>query len=171
MKHIPPIDLCYDYLDSPVGPLLVAGDDTHLHVISFPTGKTTVKPFENWVKRPGFFPETSKQLNAYFAGELTVFDLPIIFSGSDFQNSVWNSLLEIPFGETCSYGDIARKLNNPGASRAVGLANGTNPIPIVVPCHRVIGSDNSLTGFGGGVETKRYLLEHEGAAGFQASLF
>lgn len=115
-----------------------------------------------------------EQLQAYFAGELTGFELPLRMDGTEFQRRVWASLCEIPYGETISYGELARWVGNPKASRAVGLANGRNPIAIVVPCHRVIGADGSLTGYGGGLERKVWLLEHEQArrpgAGAQAKL-
>lgn len=104
-----------------------------------------------------------EQLNAYFAGELSEFDLPMTMHGTEFQRRVWAALCEIPYGETISYGELARWVGNPKASRAVGLANGRNPIAIVVPCHRVIGADGSLTGYGGGLERKVWLLEHEAA--------
>jgi methylated-DNA-[protein]-cysteine S-methyltransferase len=103
------------------------------------------------------------QLQAYFAGKLTAFELPIHLRGTEFQRRVWASLQEIPYGETISYGELARWVGNPKASRAVGLANGRNPVAIVVPCHRVIGADGSLTGYGGGLERKVWLLEHEGS--------
>lgn len=103
------------------------------------------------------------QLQAYFAGELTDFEAPIELRGTEFQRRVWASLQEIPYGETISYGELARWVGNPKASRAVGLANGRNPVAIVVPCHRVIGADGSLTGYGGGLERKVWLLEHEGS--------
>lgn len=106
--------------------------------------------------------ETVRQLTTYFAGERWSFDLPLDFRGTDFQKSVWAALLAIPFGETRSYGEIAAALGRPGASRAVGAANGRNPISIVAPCHRVIGANGSLTGFAGGLEAKRYLLRLEG---------
>jgi methylated-DNA-[protein]-cysteine S-methyltransferase len=107
--------------------------------------------------------KTEKQLKEYFAGSRTTFDLPLEPSGTDFQLSVWELLRKIPYGVTTSYGELARRLGEPKASRAVGAANGANPIPIIVPCHRVVGSKGELTGFGGGIERKRWLLEHEGA--------
>jgi methylated-DNA-[protein]-cysteine S-methyltransferase len=103
------------------------------------------------------------QLDAYFAGALTDFDVPMAMRGTDFQRRVWAGLCEIPYGETISYGELARRVGNPQASRAVGLANGRNPLAIIVPCHRVIGADGSLTGYGGGLERKVWLLEHETA--------
>ena len=111
----------------------------------------------NWLK------QAAAQLEEYFAGKRTEFDVPLDPVGTDFQLSVWNQLSRIPYGETASYGQIADRIENPAAVRAVGLANGANPISIIVPCHRVIGADGSLTGFGGGLEIKRRLLEHEGS--------
>lgn len=105
--------------------------------------------------------ETEQQLNAYFAGKLKTFDLPLALSGTPFQCDVWNELRHIPFGETCSYAELAEMIDRPKAVRAVGAANGQNPIPIIIPCHRVIGKDGSLTGFGGGVKMKAWLLAHE----------
>ncbi len=153
--------LVYGYFDSPVGPLLVAGDADRMHLISFPTEGRAYEPLPGWRRDDSFFIETFAQLEAYFAGELTDFDLPLRFAGTAFQNKVWTALCHIPFGETISYGALASRIGKPTASRAVGGANGANPLPIVVPCHRVIGSDKSLTGFGGGVEIKRFLLTHE----------
>ena len=108
----------------------------------------------------------AQQLREYFAGALRHFDLPLDAAGTEFQRQVWRALLEIPFGVTWSYGELARHIGRPGASRAVGLANGSNPISIVIPCHRVIGADGSLTGYGGGIERKRWLLQHELGAEF-----
>jgi methylated-DNA-[protein]-cysteine S-methyltransferase len=105
--------------------------------------------------------EARRQLEAYFAGELRDFDLPLAPEGSEFQLRVWEQLRAIPYGETISYGELARRVGDPAAARAVGLANGRNPLPVIVPCHRVIGADGSLTGFGGGLERKRRLLELE----------
>jgi len=109
------------------------------------------------------FGAVKRQLADYFAGRRRDFDLPLVLTGTDFQKRVWHALLTIPFGETRSYGWLARKIRRPTASRAVGAANGANPIPIIIPCHRVIGSNGALTGFGGGIEIKKFLLEHEGA--------
>lgn len=109
------------------------------------------------------FARAVEQLRAYFAGELTEFDLPLQMHGTEFQRRVWAGLREIPYGETISYGELAERIGSPGASRAVGLANGRNPIAIIVPCHRVIGADGSLTGYGGGLDRKVWLLEHEAA--------
>ncbi|HEY1457504.1 MAG TPA: methylated-DNA--[protein]-cysteine S-methyltransferase [Solirubrobacteraceae bacterium] len=120
------------------------------------------------------FADVVTQLDAYFAGTLTDFDLPLAMRGTDFQSRVWEALREIPYGQTASYGELARWVGSPGASRAVGLANGRNPVAIIVPCHRVIGADGSLTGYGGGLDRKVWLLEHEAAhrpgGGHQAQL-
>jgi len=153
--------LSYGYFDSPVGSLLVAGDADHLHLISFPTESWTRRPQADWRRDDPHFADAFRQLDAYFAGDLTRFDLPLRFAGTTFQNKVWAALCGIPFGETVSYGALASRIGKPTASRAVGGANGANPLPIVVPCHRVIGSDKSLTGFGGGIEIKKFLLAHE----------
>lgn len=153
--------LAYGYLDSPVGALLVAGDANQLHLISFPTESRSKEPRPGWRRDDSLFAEVFGQLRAYFAGELTDFDLPLHLAGTAFQNKVWTALCDIPFAETISYAALASRIGKPTATRAVGGANGANPIPIVVPCHRVIGSDKSLTGFGGGIEIKRFLLAHE----------
>lgn len=168
---MPKSELVYGYYDSPIGALLVAGDADHLHLISFPTGSRTKHPADTWRRDDAHFVDTYAQLGAYFAGELRQFDLPLHLGGTPFQNAVWTALCDIPFGETTSYGVLAQRIGRPKASRAVGAANGANPLPIIVPCHRVIGANNALTGFGGGVETKRFLLEHEGASGLQRQLF
>lgn len=147
-------------VDSPVGPLTLAGRDgrlMHLRMVD-----QTYEPSRTgWDPDEDAFPEAVEQLAAYFAGELSVFDLELEMVGTPFQRRVWTALQSIPYGETCSYGDIAREIGSPGAFRAVGLANGHNPIGIIVPCHRVIGSNGSLTGYGGGLERKRALLDLE----------
>ena len=157
----PDSDLAYGYLDSPVGSLLVAGDAKGLHRIIFPSEHKGKDPPTTWRRDESVLGEVFRQLRAYFAGELTRFDLTLRFTGTAFQNTVWTALRDIPFGETTSYGALAARIGRPTAYRAVGAANGANPLPIVVPCHRVIGSDKSLTGFGGGLDTKRFLLAHE----------
>lgn len=154
-------ELSYGYFDSPVGTLLLAGDEDRLHMIGFPSEPRTKRPLEHWRRDAARFADAFRQLEAYFAGRRTGFDLTLRFAGTPFQNKVWAALCEIPYGETMSYGALAARIGRPTASRAVGGANGANPLPIVVPCHRVIGSDRSLTGFGGGVEIKRFLLDHE----------
>ena len=163
-------ELCYSYYDSPIGPLLTAGDNTHLHLISFPTGSTAISPKPEWRRDDASFKECHTQLADYFAGTRHAFDLPLKPSGTPFQQSVWAALQDIPFGETISYGTLAKTIGRPKASRAVGAANGANPIPIMIPCHRVIGADKSLTGFGGGLELKASLLQHEGIMATQFSL-
>lgn len=160
------IAVLYTYLDTPIGPLLLAGDGVGLSKVGFPAGKGRVTPREDWRRDDGQFVEARSQLAAYFALELTTFDLKLAPEGTPFQLSVWKALSAIPYGTTISYGELATRLNRPGASRAVGAANGANPIPIIVPCHRVIGANGTLTGFGGGIETKRRLLALE--AGEQA---
>ncbi|MBB4122515.1 methylated-DNA--[protein]-cysteine S-methyltransferase [Martelella radicis] len=155
--------LLYTHMESPVGPLLLAGDGQALHVMSFSTGARPRKPEPEWRRDDAPFKEAKRQLDAYFAGDLRCFDLPYHLSGSDFQVRVWRYLAEIPFGETRSYGAVASALGDAGASRAVGAANGKNRLAIILPCHRVIGANGALVGFGGGLETKTYLLRHEGA--------
>lgn len=148
----------YTYLDSPIGRLLLVGDGHALHRIGFPVGRAAMTPESDWLRRNGVFQEVISQLNAWFAGELHQFDLPLAPQGTPFQQRVWKALLGIPYGETRSYGDIARQIGKPTASRAVGAANGLNPIPIIIPCHRVIGSSGQLVGFGGGLPAKKRLL-------------
>jgi len=148
-------------LDSPIGTITVAGDGTtvtHLRMV-----EQTHAPADQdaWRPDPEAFPEAVRQLRAYFEGDLTRFDLPLRLHGTSFQQEVWSALTEIPYGETISYGEIARRVGRPGAARAVGLANGQNPVAIVVPCHRVIGADGSLTGYGGGLDRKQILLQLE----------
>lgn len=154
--------LWYTHIASPVGKLLVAGTDEALHFLSFPTGHKAFAPRPEWRQADAPFREVRQQLRAYFAGELRRFDLPLSLSGTSFQNSVWQLLASIPYGETLTYGQLATRLDRPKASRAVGAANGSNPLPIILPCHRVIGASGALTGFGGGLEVKEYLLRHEG---------
>ncbi len=164
--------LHYTYLDSPIGALLLAGDETALHYLSFPGGHKAFPPKAGWLRDDACLAEAKRQLRAYFAGDLTEFDLPLAMAGTEFQRTIWAALRSIPYGETRSYGWLAKAIGSPAASRAVGAANGANPIPIIVPCHRVIGSNGALTGFGGGIETKRHLLQHERQAvrGGQLSL-
>ncbi len=151
----------YSYLESPVGRLLLAGDADGLTLISFPAGRRPKEPAAGWIRDERVLAAAIEQLTAYFAGDLREFTLPLRASGTAFQESVWSALRAIPFGATISYGELAHRIGQPSAARAVGAANGANPLPIVVPCHRVIGADRSLTGFGGGLETKRFLLAHE----------
>ena len=153
--------MLYTTFESPVGGLILAGDANALRHVSFESSKYAARPQREWVENRAAFAEAILQLQAYFRGELKEFDLPLVMEGTDFQLRVWNALRAIPYGETISYAQLARHIGNPKAVRAVGLANGRNPIPIIVPCHRVIGSDGSLTGFGGGLATKKKLLELE----------
>ena len=148
-------------IDSPVGPLQLVADDSGVRRIDFVNGRSPVESDPQWHEDGEPFCETIRQLRAYFAGELETFDLKLAPEGTPFQLSVWDRLCEIPFGETISYGELARRVGNPNASRAVGLANGSNPIPIVIPCHRVIGSNGKLTGYGGGLPIKEKLLALE----------
>jgi len=151
----------YTQIDSPVGPLLFVGDEAGLRQILFVKGRHAAKPDPDWQEDAKPFKETIAQLRAYFAGEREAFNLTLAPEGTEFQQQVWKRLCEIPYGETTSYGEIARRIGNPQASRAVGLANGSNPIPIVIPCHRVIGSNGKLTGYGGGLAIKEKLLALE----------
>jgi methylated-DNA-[protein]-cysteine S-methyltransferase len=151
----------YTNFTSPLGPLLLAANDRGLSVVSFAASRRAVRPQPDWKHEDAPFAEIIRQLNAYFRGELTEFDLPLAIEGTPFQLRVWRSLCEIPFGTTISYGQLARRIGQPKAVRAVGLANGSNPIPIIVPCHRVIGSNGKLTGYGGGLPIKEKLLALE----------
>jgi methylated-DNA-[protein]-cysteine S-methyltransferase len=148
--------------DSPVGPLLLAGDSDALHVLAFGMGSRPREIDSDWMPdTKGVLKDVRKELDKYFAGNLKKFTTKLAFNGTPFQNQVWKELTRIPYGETISYLDLANRIDNPKAVRAVGMANGANPIAIIVPCHRVIGSNGSLTGFGGGLPTKRALLELE----------
>jgi len=152
----------YAYIETPIGTLLIAGDAAAVHRIAFPQRGRAAKPEPEWHEsQRGPLGEAVRQLREYFAGERSGFDLPLAPEGTAFQRGVWRQLREIPYGETISYGELARRVGNPKASRAVGSANGANPLPIVIPCHRVIASDGSLGGFGGGLPTKQTLLELE----------
>ena len=151
----------YCYIESPIGELLLAGDDDALTMIGFPEGAMRREPESDWTHNEGPFAEAARQLTEYFAGERHDFDLPLRLNGTEFQLLVLDELRRIPYGETTSYGDIAKRIGRPKAVRAVGAANGRNPIPIIVPCHRVIGSGGALTGFGGGLDTKKALLQLE----------
>ena len=152
----------YDFLETPIGALLLVADEEGLREIRFPGELDRSPAQDDWQRDGGALHAARVQLESYFKGSLTRFDLPLAPRGTPFQHQVWRALREIPYGETRSYGDIAVKLGKPTASRAVGAANGRNPLPIVVPCHRVIGADGSLTGFGGGMAAKAFLLDLEG---------
>ena len=153
----------YCYLPTPIGDLLLAGKRDALSLIGFPKGSMRRDPEPDWIYNEQPFGGVRQQLTEYFAGERKAFDLPLALEGTEFQLAVLEELKKIPYGETTSYGDIAKRIGRPKAVRAVGAANGRNPIPIIVPCHRVIGSDGSLTGFAGGLDMKRKLLELEGS--------
>jgi methylated-DNA-[protein]-cysteine S-methyltransferase len=151
------------YLQSPIGRLMLASDGAALTGLYMEPSRKT-QSTDGWSEDAAAPPLAAalRQLTEYFAGTRREFDLPLRLRGTEFQKRVWQELTEIPYGQTWSYGELAKRINNPSASRAVGLANGRNPISILVPCHRVIGADGSLTGYGGGLERKRWLLAHEG---------
>ena len=151
----------YCYVDTPIGELLLAGEDDALSMIGFPKGSMRRDPEPDWIYNEKPLANARKQLDEYFKGARKDFDLPLKLGGTEFQVSVLKALQNIPYGETVSYGEIAKRIGRPKAVRAVGAANGRNPIPIVVPCHRVIGSGGDLTGFGGGLDTKEALLRLE----------
>ena len=147
--------------DSPVGPLTIVDEDGHLVGLYMDAQRHRPDASTHGARDDGVQPEVREQLTAYWAGELREFDLPLRLVGTPFRQRVWEALRTIPYGETWSYGKLAVEIGQPAASRAVGLANGRNPISIVVPCHRVIGANGSLTGYGGGTERKQWLLDHE----------
>jgi methylated-DNA-[protein]-cysteine S-methyltransferase len=147
-------EIRYTTIDSPLGALLTARDDAGLTALLWPRSK----PGRDWRRDDAAFDDVRTQLREYFAGERRRFELPLHPRGSAFQLRVWAALRAIPYGETTSYGELAASIDAPGSARAVGTANGQNPISIIVPCHRVIGADGSLTGFGGGLPAKKFLL-------------
>jgi methylated-DNA-[protein]-cysteine S-methyltransferase len=151
----------YRVIPSPIGDLLMWGDDGVLSGLSFADSRKASAVEPTWQRDESAFPDAADQLRAYFVGELTDFQVTLNPHGTPFQRRVWDALREIPYGMTTTYGHVAIDLGDPRAVRAVGLANGRNPIAIVIPCHRVIGADGSLTGYGGGIERKRFLLAHE----------
>lgn len=151
----------YCYMDSPIGRLLLAGDADALAIIDFQSGPRPRRPGPAWTEDARPFERAIAELREYFAGDRRVFTVPLAPAGTPFQLRVWRALLEIPYGETTSYGALARRLGQPTAPRAVGLANGSNPLPVIVPCHRVIGANGSLTGYGGGLPIKQRLLALE----------
>ena len=151
----------YSYMDSPIGRLLLAGDKHSLKVIGFSSGDKARGANADWERFDEPFRKVKVQLEEYFAGHRKIFDVDLAPDATPFQSSVLEALREIPYGETRSYRDIAERIGNPKAVRAVGGANGSNPIPIIIPCHRVIGSNGTLTGFGGGLDSKRFLLDLE----------
>ena len=150
----------YRTIDSPVGPLLLAAEAGALHYLLFVRGRDRSRLRRGWEPDNGRLDDVVKQLAAYFHGALRRFEVQLAPQGTSFQQQVWRALCDIPYGETTSYGAIARKIGNPSA-RAVGLANGSNPIAIIIPCHRVIASNGALTGYGGGLPIKKALLDLE----------
>jgi methylated-DNA-[protein]-cysteine S-methyltransferase len=157
--------LFYTSIDSPIGELLLLGDDEALHGLYMQDGRKPARIAPRWKRSVAPFTDVQTQLREYFAGERVVFDTPLAMHGTLFERQVWRALVDIPYGETVSYGEIATRVGQPSAARAVGLANGRNPIAVIVPCHRVIGADGTLTGYGGGFERKRLLLELESGQG------
>jgi methylated-DNA-[protein]-cysteine S-methyltransferase len=150
--------LVYTELDSPLGALLLVGDGESLHGLCMQDGRRPARVHSSWRRSPAAFADVRAQLREYFTGERQAFDLRLSLHGSEFERRVWGALQDVPYGQTASYGEIARRIGYPGAARAVGLANGRNPVAVIVPCHRVIGADGSLTGYGGGLDRKRLLL-------------
>ena len=152
----------YDFFETGlIGTLTLIADEQGLRHIDFPKEKNPATILDHWEKNPGFLIAVKEQLQAYFKRDLQQFDLPLAPVGTPFQRKVWQALRTIPYGELASYKSIATMVGNPKAVRAVGGANAKNPIPIIIPCHRVIGGDGSLTGFGGGLATKQHLIELE----------
>jgi methylated-DNA-[protein]-cysteine S-methyltransferase len=151
----------YTYIDSPLGELFVTRDEGGITGMDLPTARYPRRVRDDWERDDAAFDDVRAQLGEYFAGTRQQFDLPLHAKGNAFQRAVWQALTEIPYGETTSYGKVAAAVGQPDGARAVGVANGQNPIPIIVPCHRVIGADGSLTGYGGGLPAKRWLLDHE----------
>ncbi len=153
----------FDHFESPVGPLLLVSDGEALIGLHF-SGSRKDAAGADCRRDPAKFRVIREQLAEYFAGRRKSFDFALSPRGTPFQQRVWSELRKIPFGQTISYGELARRIGQPAASRAVGRANGQNPIAVIVPCHRVIGANGTLTGFGGGLERKQWLLEHEAGA-------
>lgn len=156
-----PDDTAYTYTESPLGTLFIARNEAGLTRISFQEGTRAMTPEPAWRRDEGLFRDATQQLAAYFAGTLRDFDLALAPRGTAFQQAAWKALCQIPYGATETYGQQARRMGRPSATRAVGAANGQNPLPIVIPCHRVIGSDGKLTGYAGGLHFKKALLAHE----------
>lgn len=151
----------YTEIESPIGPLFLTMERDYLTNVCMNLQKRPVKVEPEWTRSERRFQAIAKQFAEYFRGKRRTFDVPLGLAGTDFQRSVWNELQKIPYGTTTTYGEIAKRIGNPKAVRAVGLANGQNPIPIIVACHRVIGANGKLTGFGGGLENKAILLQLE----------
>lgn len=153
--------MIYTTVDSPIGELLLLGDGDVLHGLYMQAGRKPIRVQSAWTRDDEAFADVRAQLREYFAGERSTFDLAMHLEGSAFQRTVWHALTEIPYGETISYGELARRIGRPDLARAVGTANGQNPIAVIVPCHRVIGANGKLVGYGGGLENKRLLLDLE----------
>lgn len=151
--------------DSPIGKLTLAADELGLRHIVFAQGSRSFAPPAHWQPSGSEFVELSQQLDEYFAGTRKTFKLKLAPQGTEFQRSVWQALMQVDYAHTTSYGEIAKLIGKPKASRAVGAANGANPIPIIIPCHRIVGASGKLTGFGGGLPTKQWLLAHERGEG------
>ncbi len=151
----------YETIDTPMGPVTLVGDGEELSMVGLPESRRPLVIQAHWKRKPTAFVEAKRQFAAYFAGELIEFDLPLAPHGTQFQLSVWKALCTIPYATTISYAALAQRIGNPKASRAVGLANGANPLSIIVPCHRVIGANGSLTGYGGGLKAKQILIDLE----------
>ena len=151
----------YHIIESPICPILLAGDEEGLKHLIFLKDKEKIEIPDDWVENKEFFREAASQLEAYFSGKLKSFDVKLAPEGTEFQKSVWKALCEVPYGETRTYKDIAVSIGNPKAYRAVGLANNRNPIAIIVPCHRVIGANGKLTGYASGLDIKEFLLRLE----------
>jgi methylated-DNA-[protein]-cysteine S-methyltransferase len=162
MSHSSPTEkLLYTTLDSPIGELLLLGDGQALCGLYMQDGRKPMRIAPAWERSDDSFLDARTQLSGYFAGERVAFELPMSMRGTQFERRVWSALRDIPYGETESYGELAARIGAPAAAREVGTANGRNPISVIVPCHRVIGADGSLTGYGGGLERKRLLLDLE----------
>ena len=155
------MELLHTTIDSPIGELLLVGDERVLRGLYMQGGPRPKRIAPDWRAAVEPFAAAAAQLGEYFAGERVDFDLPLELAGPELERAVWDALTEIPYGETASYGQIARRIGHPDGARAVGSANARNPISVIVPCHRVIGADGRLTGYGGGLERKQFLLEHE----------
>jgi methylated-DNA-[protein]-cysteine S-methyltransferase len=147
--------------DSPIGVLTLTSEDGHLTGLYMDDQRHAPTGSDQWVPDDSAFKDVLAQLDAYFSGRINDFDVPLRMEGTEFQRRVWEGLTRIPYGETWSYAQLAGKVGNPKACRAVGLANGRNPVAVIVPCHRVIGANGTLTGYGGGLDRKRWLLDHE----------
>jgi len=164
-------NLVYGTVHSALGTIMLAGTQNHLLYLDFPLNGETVSPHPSWQLDQSRFEREIAQLEAYFAGKRKEFDIPLKLNGTDFNQRVWTALTQIPFGDVITYGELARRIGQPEGAQAVGNANGRNPIPIIVPCHRVIAAKNNIGGFTGGVEKKQFLLQLENAKNVQFNLF